>query len=61
MDAAPGPNTGAIRRAEPVAGPWTSYFVAVLFLLLFPLLPLGAEFLFTGKITVASLTLVTAT
>jgi hypothetical protein len=48
---------GAVR----IAGPWTSYFVAVLFLLLFPLLPLGAELLFTGRIMVASLTLVTAT
>jgi hypothetical protein len=46
---------------HPIAGPWTSYFVAVLFLLLFPLLPLGAELLFTRQIAVASLALVTAT
>ena len=44
-----------------VAGPWTSFFVAVLFLLLFPLLPMGAELLFTQRITVSSLALVTAT
>lgn len=51
----------AREKAVPIAGPWTSFFVAVLFLLLFPLLPLGAELLFTGKIMVASLSLVTAT
>lgn len=43
------------------AGPWTSFFVAVLFLLVFPLLPLGAELLFTERITASSLMLVTAT
>jgi hypothetical protein len=48
-------------RAYVVAGPWTTFFVAVQFLLLFPLLPLGAELVFTGQITVASLALVTAT
>lgn len=53
----PGPR----EKAAPIAGPWTSFFVAVLFLLLFPLLPLGAELLFTGKVMVASLSLVTAT
>jgi hypothetical protein len=47
--------------AAPIAGPWTSYFVAVLFLLLFPLLPLGAELLFTRQVAVASLALVAAT
>jgi hypothetical protein len=61
MDAIPLPSPGVRPGAAPVAGPWTTYFVAVLFLLLFPLLPLGAELLFTGKITVASLTLITAT
>jgi hypothetical protein len=64
MDAVPLSREGArtrTQRAVPIAGPWASYFVAVLFLLLFPLLPLGAELLFTGKIMVASLTLVTAT
>lgn len=43
------------------AGPWTSYFVAVQFLLVFPLLPLGAELLFTGQITASTLMLVAAT
>ena len=42
-------------------GPWSSFFVAVLFLLLFPLFPLGAELLFTEQITASSLMLVTAT
>jgi hypothetical protein len=52
----------ALRSAPPpIAGPWTSYFVAVLFLLLFPLLPLGAELLFTRQVAVGSLALVTAT
>lgn len=48
-------------RPSHAGGPWTSFWVAVLFLLLFSLLPLGAELGFTGQITVASLTLVTAT
>lgn len=61
MDAVPLPSEGVQRDAGPIAGPWTRFFVAVQFLLLFPLLPLGAELLFTGKITIASLTLVTAT
>ena len=61
MDAVPLPGEGIRRRTEPIAGPWTSFFVAVQFLLLFPLLPLGAELLFTGKVTISSLTLVTAT
>lgn len=61
MDAVPLSRRRAARRTGPVAGPWTSFLVAVQFLLLFPLLPLGAELLFTGKVTVASLTLVTAT
>lgn len=61
MDAVPLSNVRVHQEEAPVAGPWTMYFVAVLFLLLFPLLPLGAELLFTGKIMVASLTLVTAT
>lgn len=60
MDAVPLPSEGVRRDAGPIAGPWTRFFVAVQFLLLFPLLPLGAELLFTGKITIASLTLVTA-
>lgn len=42
-------------------GPWTSFFVAVLFLLVFPLFPLGAELLFTQQITMSSLMLMTAT
>lgn len=65
MDAVPlatdGVRPGTRGKAAPIAGPWTSFFVAVLFLLLFPLLPLGAELLFTGTIMVASLSLVTAT
>ncbi len=61
MDAVPLSSPEVQRTAEPIAGPWTSFLVAVQFLLLFPLLPLGAELLFTGKITIASLTLVTAT
>lgn len=64
MDAVTLPMDGAragTQGAAPIAGPWTSYFVAVLFLLLFPLLPLGAELLFTGQVAVSSLVLVTAT
>lgn len=61
MDAEPLSTEGMRRDASPIAGPWTSFLVAVQFLLLFPLLPLGAELLFTSKITIASLTLVTAT
>lgn len=48
-------------RPNRSGGPWTSFFVAVLFLLVFPLFPLGAELLFTGQITMASLMLMTAT
>lgn len=48
-------------RPNRSGGPWTSFFVAVLFLLLFPLFPLGAELLFTQQITMASLMLMTAT
>lgn len=48
-------------RANKAGGPWTSFFVAVLFLLLFPLFPLGAELLFTGQINMSSLMLVTTT
>lgn len=47
-------------RPNRAGGPWTSFWVAVLFLLLFPLLPLGAELGFTGKIAMSSLMLVTA-
>jgi hypothetical protein len=52
-----------VRRlsSDPAAGPWTSYFVAVQFLLVFPLLPLGAELLFTSQVAAASLMLVAAT
>ena len=52
-------------RPNRSGGPWTRFFVAVLFLLLFlllfPLFPLGAELLFTQQITMASLMLMTAT
>lgn len=47
------------RWGEP--GPWQSFSVAFIFLLVFPLLPLGAELLFTGRVTASSLTLVTST
>ena len=57
-----GPERDFVRgyRPHPAGGPWTSFFVAVLFLLLFPLSPLGAELLFTEKIALSSLMLVTA-
>jgi hypothetical protein len=61
MDAMPLAVPTVPPQAYVAAGPWTSFFVAVLFVLLFPLLPLGAELLFTGRITFASLSLVTAT
>lgn len=64
MDAVTLPMDGArigAQRANPNAGPWASFFAAVLFLLLFPLLPLGAELLFTRQVAVSSLALVTAT
>ncbi len=48
-------------RPNRAGGPWTSFFVAVQFLLVFPLLPLGAELAFTGKINASSLMLVTST
>lgn len=48
-------------RTDRSGGPWTSFFVAVLFLLVYPLFPLGAELAFTGQITISSLTLTTAT
>jgi hypothetical protein len=44
-----------------MGGPWTSFLVAVQFLLVFPLLPLGAELAFTGKINASSLMLVAST
>jgi hypothetical protein len=48
-------------RTDRSGGPWTSFFVAVLFLLVFPLFPLGAELAFTGRINISSLMLTTAT
>ncbi|HEX6038859.1 hypothetical protein [Longimicrobium sp.] len=48
-------------RINRAGGPWTSFFVAVLFLLAFPLFPLGAELVFTGQINMSSLMLTTAT
>jgi hypothetical protein len=48
-------------RPNRSGGPWTSYLVAVLFLLLLPLFPLGAELLFTQQIAISSLMLMTAT
>lgn len=48
-------------RTHRSGGPWTSFFVAVLFLLAFPLFPLGAELAFTGQINMSSLMLTTAT
>jgi hypothetical protein len=48
-------------RTDRSGGPWTSFFVAVLFLLVYPLFPLGAELAFTGQITISSLMLTTAT
>lgn len=48
-------------RTHRSGGRWTSFFVAVLFLLAFPLFPLGAELAFTGQITMSSLMLTTAT
>jgi hypothetical protein len=64
-DVKPAPRSTRLPDPEPRAyasvGPWTSFIVAVQFLLLFPLLPLATELAFTREITVASLTLVTAT
>jgi hypothetical protein len=48
-------------RTNRSGGPWTSFLVAVLFLLAFPLFPLGAELAFTGQINMSSLMLTTAT
>lgn len=48
-------------RPNPSGGPWTCFLVAVLFLLVLPLLTLGAELLFTQQIAMASLMLMTAT
>lgn len=48
-------------RPNRSGGPWTCFFVAVLFLLVFPLFPLGAELAFTGQITISSLMLTTTT
>jgi hypothetical protein len=48
-------------RTDRSGGPWTSFFVAVLFLLVFPLFPLGAELAFTRQINISSLMLTTAT
>lgn len=48
-------------RPGRAGGPWTTFGVAVQFLLLFPLLPLGAELAFTSRITVSSLMLMTST
>lgn len=48
-------------RPNQSGGPWTSYLVAVLFLLMLPLFPPGAELLFTRQIAMSSLMLMTAT
>jgi predicted ABC-type exoprotein transport system permease subunit len=48
-------------RTDRSGGPWTSFFVSVLFLLVFPLFPLGAELAFTKQINISSLMLTTAT
>lgn len=48
-------------RPHRAGGPWTSFFVAVQFLLLLPLLPVGAELAFTGRINMSSLMLITST
>jgi hypothetical protein len=48
-------------RPNRSGGPWTCYLVAVLFLLVLPLLPLGAELLFTQQIAMSSMMLMTAT
>lgn len=50
-----------VDRSKHSGGPWASFFVAVQFLLLLPLLPLGAELLFTGQIAMSSLMAVTST
>ena len=49
------------RRTDRSGGPWTSFFVAVLFLLAFPLFPLAAELAFTEQVSMPSLMLTTAT
>jgi hypothetical protein len=56
-----GPRRKPRVAAPPLAGPWTSFAVAALFLLLFPLFPRGGELLFTEQITISSLMLVAAT
>jgi hypothetical protein len=48
-------------RPDRSGGPWSSFFVAFLFLLVFPLFPVGGELLFTGQVTIPSLMLLTAT